>query len=121
MKLKREDKVVVITGRDKGKIGKVTAVMPATGQVVVEGVNIVKRHTKPSQKQPRGGILELTKPINASKVMALDPATDKPARIGYTIKADGSKERIFKVSRNHEGKKTKKAEPLGKTGKAEKK
>ncbi len=110
MKLKREDKVVVLQGRDKGKTGVVTAVLPQLNQIVVEGVNVVKRHTKPSQKQPRGGILEITKPINASKVMVLDPASGKPARIGYTIKADGSKERIFKVSRNHEAKKTKKAD-----------
>ncbi len=119
MKLKRDDNVIVIAGRDKGKTGKVTAVLPATGQVVVEGVNIAKRHTKPSQKTPRGGIIEITKPIDASKVMVLDPSSGKPARIGFAVKADGTKERVFKVSRNHEGKKVKKAEPLGKTEKAE--
>ena len=121
MKLKREDNVIVISGRDKGKTGKITAVLRNENQVVVEGVNIVKRHTKPSQKQPRGGILDLTKPINASKVMVLDPATGKPARIGYELKPDGSKERIFKVSPNHEGKKTKKAEPAKDGSKAGKK
>jgi large subunit ribosomal protein L24 len=121
MKLKREDKVVVITGRDKGKTGKVMSVFPQTSQVVVEGVNIVKRHTKPSQKSPRGGIIEITKPINVSKVMVLDPQTDQPARIGYIIKADGTKERTFKVSRNHEGKKTKKAETAKTSEKAGKK
>ena len=109
MKLKRDDKVVVITGRDKGKTGKITAVLPRENKVVVENVNVVKRHTKPSQKQPRGGILEVTKPIDASKVMVLDPQSGKPARIGYEIKPDGSKERTFKVSPNHE-KATKKAE-----------
>ncbi len=110
MKLKREDNVVVILGRDKGKTGKIVAIIPQENKVVVEGVNIVKRHTKPSQKQPRGGILDITKPIDVSKVMVLDPQTGQPARVGYTVKADGTKERIFKVSRNHEGKKTKKAE-----------
>ena len=110
MKLKREDKVIVIAGRDKGKTGTISAVLPRVNQVVVEGVNVVKRHTKPSQKQPRGGILEVTKPIDAAKVMVLDPQTGKPARVGYAIKADGTKERIFKVSRNHEAKKTKKAD-----------
>jgi large subunit ribosomal protein L24 len=124
MKLKRDDKVIVLTGRDKGKTGTITAIMPRANQVLVEGINVVKRHTKPSQKQPRGGILEITKPIDASKVMALDPQSGKPARIGYTIKADGTKERIFKVSRNHDGKKTKKADATkeaDKSGKAGKK
>src|SRR5260221_310796 len=113
MKLRKEDKVMVIAGRDKGKTGSITRVLPQTGQVVVEGVNIVKRHTKPSQKQPRGGILEITKPIDASKVMALDPQSGKPARIGYEIKPDGTKERILKVSPNREKSETRrgKAEP----------
>lgn len=102
MKLRIGDKVIVIAGRDKGKTGNVTAVLPKTGQVVVENINVVKRHTKPSTKAPRGGILDVTKPIDASKVMAVDPATGHPARIGYTVKADGSKERIYKVSKNHE-------------------
>jgi len=109
MKLRKEDKVVVITGRDKGKSGAVLAVLPKENKVVVENVNVIKRHTKPSQKQPRGGILEITKPIDASKVMVLDPHSGKPARIGFETKPDGSKERIFKVSPNHD-KAAKKAE-----------
>ena len=116
MKLKREDKVIVITGKDRGKTGTISAVLPATGQVVVDGVNVVKRHTKPSQKQPRGGILEITKPIAASKVMAIDPATGKPARIGYHIRENGVKERIFKVSPNHD-QAAKKAEKKAKPAK----
>ena len=116
MKLKREDNVVVILGRDKGKTGKVTMVIPAENKVVVEGINIVKRHTKPSSKNPRGGILELTKPINASKVMALDPASGLPARIGYSVKPDGTKERVFKVSANQKSKpKAKSAAKAAKT------
>jgi large subunit ribosomal protein L24 len=102
MKLKRDDKVIVITGKDKGKTGTIMAVLPADGKVLVENINVVKRHTKPSQKLPRGGILDVTKPIDVSKVMILDPASGKPARVGYVIKADGSKERVFKVSPNHE-------------------
>jgi large subunit ribosomal protein L24 len=101
MKLKREDKVIVIAGRDKGKTGTIQAVLPKENKVLVENINVIKRHTKPSSKQPRGGILEIAKPIDVSKLMVLDPATGKPARIGYEIKADGSKERIFKVSANH--------------------
>ena len=120
MKLRKDDKVMVITGRDKGKTGKVLAVMPAAGKVVVEGINVAKRHTKPSQKQPRGGILEIVKPIDVAKVMAVDPVTGKPARIGYELKADGSKERIFKVSPNHDRKEAKpKAEKADKAPKTE--
>jgi large subunit ribosomal protein L24 len=120
MKLRKEDKVIVITGRDKGKSGAVMRVLPKENKVVVENVNVVKRHTKPSQKQPRGGILEITKPIDVSKVMVLDPQSGKPARIGYEIKPDGTKERIFKVSANHE-KAAKKAEKTDKTDKKAKK
>jgi large subunit ribosomal protein L24 len=122
MKLRREDKVIVITGKDRGKTGTIQAVLPRENKVVVEGVNVIKRHTKPSQKQPRGGILEIVKPIDVSKVMALDPSSGKPARIGYEIKPDGSKERIFKVSSNYEAR-AKKAEkaPKAKAAKADKK
>ena len=118
MKLRKQDKVIVITGRDKGKTGVITAVLPELNMVVVENINVVKRHTKPSNKQPRGGILDVTKPINASKVMIVDPASGKPARIRYEIKADGSKERVFKVSPNHE-KTQKKAEAKKVVKKAE--
>lgn len=109
MKLRKDDKVIVILGRDKGKTGTVLAVLPRENKVLVENINVVKRHTKPTQKLPRGGILDVTKPIDASKVMVVDPASGKPARIGYEIKPDGSKERIFKVSPNYE-KAAKKAE-----------
>ena len=100
MKLLKGDNVVVITGRDKGKVGKITAVLPAANKVVVEGINVVKRHTKPSNKVPRGGILDITKGIDVSKVMVLDPDTGKPARVGYELNKAGKKERIFKVSPN---------------------
>ncbi len=99
MKILKKDKVMVIAGRDKGKIGEVMLVLPALSQIVVEGVNIVKRHTKPSQAQPKGGILEINKPIHASKVMVIDPVTNKPARVGYKLQAQGKKQRIFKVSK----------------------
>ena len=108
MKLRRDDKVIVLRGRDKGKTGTILAVLPSTNQVVVESVSIVKRHTKPSQKNPRGGILEITKPIDASKVMVIDPVTGKPSRIGYEIKPDGTKERVFKPGRRLERPQTKK-------------
>lgn len=109
MKLRRDDMVVVITGRDKGKTGKVVAVVPKENKVVVEGVNIVKKHTKPSQKQPKGGILDITKAIDVSKLMVIDPKSGKPARIGFNVTAKG-KERIFKVGKMAAPAKPKKVE-----------
>jgi large subunit ribosomal protein L24 len=99
MKLMLKDKVKVISGRDKGKTGVVTAILPKTNQVVVEGVNVVKRHTKPSQQNPKGGIIDTIKPIDASKVMVLDPSSGKPARVSYKLGPKGKKERVFKVSK----------------------
>jgi large subunit ribosomal protein L24 len=99
MKLQKNDKIIVISGRDKGKKGEIVAVLPKRSQVIVEGINVVKRHTKPSQANPKGGIIEKTKPIDSSKVMVLDPSSGKPARVGYTIGKGNKKERIFKVSK----------------------
>lgn len=99
MKLKRDDTVMVMVGRDKGKTGKITAVLPAKNQVVVDKINISKRHTKPSDKNPRGGILDLIKPIDISKLMVIDPESGLPARIGYQINDNGVKERVFKVGK----------------------
>ena len=116
MKIIKKDKVMVITGRDKGKTGEVIAVMPDENMVVVEGVNVAKRHTKPSQANPKGGIVEITKPIDASKVMVIDPTSGKPARIGYKLGAKGKKERVYKVSKfkaEKVKKETKKAETKG--------
>ena len=105
MKLRKGDTVMVITGKERGKTGEVTRVLPAEGKVVVNGINVVKRHTKPSNKHPQGGILELTKPVAASKVMAVDPSTGAPARISYQITKDGTKQRVFKPSRYKKAKK----------------
>jgi large subunit ribosomal protein L24 len=74
------DEVVVITGKDKGKQGKVKKVLPKTNRVVVEGVNMVKRHTKPSAKNPQGGIIEMEAPIHASNVMLLSKIEAKKAK-----------------------------------------
>lgn len=114
MKLQRKDKVMVISGRDHGKKGEVIAVLPKTNQVVVEGVNVVKRHTKPTQSNPKGGIIETTKPILASKVMAVDPSSGRLARIGYKADKNGKKQRIFKVSnfKNTVAKKPAKTKPV---------
>lgn len=99
MKLRKNDKVLVIAGKDKGKTGTITRVLPKDNTVVIDGINVVKRHTKPSNKHPQGGILEINKPVTAAKVMLIDPATKLPVRVGARINKDGSKERLLKPSR----------------------
>ncbi len=108
MKLHLKDKVMIMSGRDRGKTGDIIAVLPTKNQVVVEGLNTSKRHAKPTTQNPRGGINELIKPLDASKVAIIDPKSGRPARISYRVAKDGSKERIFTVS-SFTNKKTKKA------------
>ena len=88
--VKTGDTVVVISGKDKGKQGKIKAAVPKTSRVVVEGVNQVKRHVKPSQANPKGGIITKEAPIHVSKVMILDPETKKPTRVKKVQQQDGS-------------------------------
>lgn len=98
VRIKKGDTVMVRSGKHKGKTGKVLQVHPKDNKVTVEGVNIVKRHRKPTQARPQGGIIELTKPIWVSKVGLLDEGAKKPARIGYKIDAKGNKARFLKTS-----------------------
>ena len=97
MNFKTGDKVVVISGKDKGKEGKITHVLRAENKVVVEGVNIVKKHVKGNGQQA-GSINEVEAPIHASNVMIIDPKTKKPTRIGHSINKDGKKIRVAKKS-----------------------
>ncbi|MCL1950850.1 MAG: 50S ribosomal protein L24 [Turicibacter sp.] len=97
MHLKTGDKVVVISGKDKGKEGVVTTVKSSQNKVVVEGVNVVKKHIRPSQMNPDGGIVEFEAPIHASNVMVADPKTGKPTRVGIKF-VDGKKVRFAKKS-----------------------
>ncbi len=97
LKIKKGDKVVVITGRDKGKTGEVKQVLPAENRVIVDGVNMVKRHTAPSTGNA-GGIVEKEASIHISNVAYVDPKTDKPTRIGYKTLEDGRKVRYAKRS-----------------------
>ena len=83
MNVKKGDTVVVLSGKDKGKQGKVVAALPKKGKVVVEGVNKVKRHTKPNQKAPQGGILVKEAPMHACKVMLVCPSCSKPTRVAH--------------------------------------
>ena len=97
MHVKKGDKVMVISGKDKGKTGVILAAFPKQERVIVEGVNIVKKHSKPSQMNPQGGIINQEAPIHVSNVMPLDPKTDTPTRVGYKI-VDGKKVRVAKKS-----------------------
>lgn len=97
MKILKGDKVIVIAGSDKGKTGVVQAVYPKTNKVVVEGVNVHKRHKKPTQANPEGSIVEMYVPIDASNVAIVDPKTKKASRVGYVVEK-GVKSRISKAS-----------------------
>jgi len=97
--VKKGDKVQVISGKDKGKQGVILEAFPTRERVLVEGVNIVKKHSKPSQLNPQGGIIDMEAPIHVSNVMPLDPKTNEPTRVGYKI-VDGKKVRIAKKTGN---------------------
>jgi large subunit ribosomal protein L24 len=88
LKIKKNDNVIVIAGNEKGKTGKVLKVFPKKQRVIVEGVNIVKRHTRPSQKNPQGGIIKKEATIHISNVMLIDPKTNERTRVGSKIILD---------------------------------
>jgi large subunit ribosomal protein L24 len=96
-KIKKGDKVVVLAGRDKGKSGEVTRVIPADRRAIVAGVNIVKRHTRQTA-QTEGGILSKEASIDLSNLAIADPKTGKPTRVGFKILDDGRKVRVAKRS-----------------------
>ena len=98
-KIRKGDTVVVMTGRERGKSGKVLSVDTVNGKIVVEKLNMLKRHTKPNQKLRQGGILEREAPLAASNVMFLCPVTKKPTRLGITRKDDGGRARLSKKSK----------------------
>ncbi len=97
MKIKKDDQVVILAGKDKGKTGKVLSVMPTKGKVVVAGVNEVKKHQKATQTQAPG-IVTKNLPIDASNVALIDPKDNKATRVGFKVLGDGKKVRISKRS-----------------------
>ena len=97
LKIKKGDNVVVVAGRDKGRTGEVLRVLPAERRVVVQGVNLVKRHTKPRMGDP-GGIVEKELALHISNIAHVDPASGKPTRIGYKMLEDGRKVRVARRS-----------------------
>ena len=96
-KIKKGDKVVVLTGRDSGKTGEVIEVRPTENRAIVRGVNMVKRHTRQSQTS-QGGIISKEAPINLSNIAIADPTDGKPTRVGFKVLADGKKVRVAKRS-----------------------
>ncbi|RKQ72229.1 LSU ribosomal protein L24P [Litorimonas taeanensis] len=97
-KIKKGDYVVVIAGKDKGLKGEVLKVSPKEERVVVKGVRMVKRHVRPSQADPEGGIKQFEAPIHVSNVAHIDPKDNKPTRVGFTTLKDGKKVRVAKKS-----------------------
>jgi len=97
LKIKKGDSVIVITGRDKGKTGEVLRVLPANSRVVVQGINVAKRHTRPRMGDP-GGIIERELTIHVSNVAHIDPRSSKPTRIGHKRLDDGRKVRFARRS-----------------------
>jgi large subunit ribosomal protein L24 len=97
-KIKKGDKVVILSGKDKGKHGEVTRSLPKEGKVVVGGINMMTRHKKPSQQDPQGGLERIEAPMHVSKVAIEDPKTGKPTRVGFKVLDDGRKVRVAKRS-----------------------
>ena len=98
MKIRKGDTVKVLAGNDRGKTGTVIHVIPEKDRVIVEKINLIKRHQKPTQRVPQGGIVEREAPIHMSNVMVLDPKTGDPTRIGSKQLEDGKRERVAKRS-----------------------
>ena len=99
LRIRKNDTVIVISGKDKGKRGRVIEVLPKDARVRIEGVNKIKRHTKPNpQKNVKGGIVERENPVHISNVALIDPKSDKPTRVGIKIMPDGSRVRVARPS-----------------------
>jgi large subunit ribosomal protein L24 len=96
--VKKDDKVFVISGKDKGKTGRILEAYPRENRVLVEGVNMIKKHQKPNQENPQGGIISREAAIHVSNVMLIDPKSGKPTRVGYKTLENGKKVRIAKKS-----------------------
>ena len=96
MRIKKDDTVIVITGKDTGKTGKVLKAMPKEGKVIVEGINIVKKHAKPRKAGDPSGIIETESAIYACKVQVVCPKCNKPTRVGTKLYEDGTKDRVCK-------------------------
>ena len=97
-RIRKDDTVIIIAGKDKGRSGRVLKVMPKEERVVVEGVNLVKRHTKPDIAHPQGGVVSKEASLHISNVQLRDPKTGKPTRVGFKVNDKGRKVRVAKGS-----------------------
>lgn len=117
-RIRKGDIVAVMSGEDKGKRGRVLRVIPGSGRVVVEGINMVFKHLRKSQKNPQGGRIQREAPVHGCILMPIDPSTDKPTRVGYA-QVDGATARVARKSRAQiTGEASAKAEKGGKAAKA---
>lgn len=97
MKIHKDDTVLVISGKDRGKTGKVEKIFPKKNKLIVTGINIVTKHTKPTKKNPKGGIIEITAPIHVSNLKLICPKCAKATRVGYKIQFDSSRKTKTKM------------------------
>ncbi len=97
-RIRKDDTVIVIAGKDKGRSGRVLKVLPSEDRVVVEGVNMAKRHTKPDVANPQGGVIAKEASLHISNVALRDPKTGKPTRVGFKVNDKGRKIRVAKGS-----------------------
>ena len=112
--VRKNDQVVVVSGKDRGKRGRVLEVYPGNGRALVEGVNLVHRHTKPNpQRNIKGGIASKEAPVHASNLMLIDPEGGRPTRVGHRMEADGTKTRIARRSGAALGTRTREQERRG--------
>ena len=98
LRIRKDDKVMVMAGKDKGKVSRVLKVFPQIDRALVENVNVVKKAVRKSDQYPQGGFIELEKPIHISNIMVIDKKTNKPTRVGTNILKDGSKVRVSKAT-----------------------
>lgn len=98
LRLRKNDIVKVVSGRDSGKQGKIFRVFPSKGRVLVEGINLVAKHDRPTRDNPKGGVIHREAPIHISNLMLIDPSSQKPTRVGFSFLSDGSKKRMAKKS-----------------------
>lgn len=103
MKIKKNDNVIVITGKDKGKTGIVERVFPDIDKIVVKGIALSKKHVKPSKKNPQGGIIDINQKISASNVMLLCPSCGKPSKVSFQVTEKGKNRICKKCSQSLEG------------------
>lgn len=95
-KVRRDDQVMVMTGKDRGKKGKVLRVFPAAGRALVEGINLVKKHLRPTQDNPQGGFTTQERPVSVSNLQRICARCNRPVRVGFVLAKDGTKNRVCK-------------------------